>query len=67
MKYLILAILFAFPVLANADEYVHGYTREDGTYVHSYERSSPDGTTDNNFSHYGNVNPYTGEVGTRRD
>lgn len=67
MKYLMLTILIASPALAHADEYVHGYTRGDGTYVRGYERSSPDGTTENNFSHYGNVNPYTGEIGDRRD
>lgn len=67
MKYLMFVLLLALPVLAHADEYVHGYTRGDGTYVGGYERSSPDGTTANNFSHYGNVNPYTGEIGDRRD
>jgi len=49
-----------------ADQYVHGYTRSNGTYVQPYYRSSPDKTVTNNFSYKGNVNPYTGAVGTNR-
>lgn len=45
-----------------ADEYVHGYTRSDGTYVHGYMRSSPDSNPYNNYSFPGNTNPYTGKV-----
>jgi hypothetical protein len=45
-----------------ADEYVHGYTRSDGTYVQGYMRSSPDGNPYNNYSFPGNTNPYTGKV-----
>ena len=48
---------------AMADEYVHGYTRSNGTYVQPYYRSSPDGTVGNNYSYQGNINPYTGNVG----
>ena len=59
-----LAALVATTALASADEYVHGYTRRDGTYVQPYYRSSPDGTVTNNYSFEGNVNPYTGKVGT---
>lgn len=44
--------------------HVSGYHRHDGTYVQSHYRTSPDGTTTNNWSHAGNVNPYTGKVGT---
>jgi len=47
-----------------ADEYVHGYTKSDGTYVQPYYRSSPDSTVQDNYSYKGNVNPYTGAVGT---
>lgn len=49
---------------AFADEYVHGYVRQDGTYVQPYYRSSPNGTVMDNYSYRGNVNPYTGSVGT---
>ncbi|MGD0291890.1 MAG: hypothetical protein ABSC63_19935 [Candidatus Binataceae bacterium] len=44
-----------------ADEYVHGYTRSDGTYVQGYMRSPPDSNPYNNYSVPGNTNPYTGK------
>jgi hypothetical protein len=49
---------------AYADQYVHGYTRSNGTYVQGYMRSSPNGTVQDNFSYKGNIDPYTGNVGT---
>jgi hypothetical protein len=49
-----------------ADQHVHGYTRSNGTYVQPYYRSSPNNTVRDNFSYQGNVNPYTGAVGTNR-
>lgn len=50
---------------AHAQTYVRGYTKSDGTYVAPHYRSSPDSTRLNNYSTRGNVNPYTGEIGTR--
>lgn len=50
---------------AQADTYVRGYHRSDGTYVRPHYRSSPDGSYNNNWSVYPNVNPYTGRQGTR--
>lgn len=47
-----------------SDEYVHGYVKSNGTYVAPHMRSSPDNNTYNNWSHTGNVNPYTGQTGT---
>ena len=44
--------------------HVRGYVRKDGTYVPPYFRSSPDGNPWNNWSTYGNVNPYTGKEGS---
>ena len=44
--------------------YVRGYARRDGTYVSPHYRSSPDASPYNNYSYKGNVNPYTGKVGT---
>ena len=49
---------------ASADEFVSGYFRQNGTYVQPHMRSSPDGNPFNNYSTQGNVNPYTGMVGT---
>ena len=50
---------------ANADVRVRGYVRSDGAYVAPHYRSNPDGNQLNNFSTQGNVNAYTGNVGTR--
>ena len=46
------------------DVFVKGYHRSDGTYVPSHMRSAPDGNVSNNWSTRGNINPYTGEMGT---
>lgn len=45
---------------------VHGYVR-NGTYVQPHFRTAPDGVKTNNWSYAGNVNPYTGKVGTNHD
>jgi hypothetical protein len=50
---------------ALADVSVRGYYRKDGTYVQPHMRSDPDGNFWNNWTTIGNVNPYTGSVGTR--
>lgn len=42
--------------------YVNGYYRSNGTYVHGYERTAPDGNPYNNYSYPGNYNPNTGEI-----
>ncbi len=49
-----------------SDVYVNGYYRKDGTYVEPHYRSSPNDTKSDNWSTYGNVNPYTNEEGTKR-
>jgi hypothetical protein len=58
-------VSMALAAPADADTYVHGYTRRDGTYVQPHYRSSPDSSTFNNWSSRGNMNPHTGEYGTR--
>lgn len=60
----IAAITAAGPNVAHADEYVSGYYRSNGTYVQPYMRSSPDNSVYNNYSYKGNLNPYTGQVGS---
>ncbi len=47
--------------------HVKGYTRKDGTYVQPHNRTAPDGNFNNNWSTQGNVNPYTGEDGTKTE
>lgn len=51
---------------ANADVYVRGYWRSNGTYVWPHYRSNPDYNFYNNWSTYPNLNPYTGNLGTMR-
>jgi hypothetical protein len=48
-----------------AQVYVSPYVKKDGTYVQGHYRSSPNSSTLDNYSTRGNVNPYTGAVGTR--
>jgi hypothetical protein len=54
------------PLNYGADVSVQGYFRSDGTYVRPHMRTAPNDSLADNWSTYGNVNPYTGEVGTRR-
>jgi hypothetical protein len=46
------------------DVYVGGYIKQDGTYVPPHHRTSPDGSSSNNYGSAGNINPWTGKVGT---
>jgi hypothetical protein len=48
------------------EHYVHGYYRRDGTYVTGHYRTNPDNSFWNNWSSQGNINPYTGRVGTKQ-
>ena len=51
---------------ADAQTYVPGYTRSNGTYVKGHYRSSPNSTQRDNYSTYGNTNPYTGKKGSKK-
>lgn len=42
---------------------VDGYYRSNGTYVEGYRRTNPNGTINDNYSTYPNVNPWTGRPG----
>lgn len=44
---------------------VQGYTNNNGTYVQPHYQSNPNATRQDNWSTRGNVNPYTGQPGTR--
>lgn len=61
---LIAGFLFTGNASAQAVEQVNGYYRQNGTYVQPYMRTAPDGNPFNNYSTQGNINPYTGAVGT---
>jgi hypothetical protein len=43
-----------------------GYTTRNGTYVAPHQQTNPNSTMRDNYGAQGNVNPYTGAVGTRR-
>ena len=67
IRFFLFAFVFSVACDVSAkDVDVKGYTRKDGTYVRPHKRSEPDDRFDNNWSTYGNVNPHTGEHGTRR-
>jgi hypothetical protein len=51
--------------LAQTDHYVNGYTKKDGTYVAPHYQTNPNNTRADNYSTQGNVNPYTGQPGTK--
>ncbi len=50
----------------SGEVYVRGYTRKNGTHVHSYCRTAPNHTTCDNYSTKGNINPHTNKRGTKR-
>ena len=62
-KFLITLAFLLFVSSAFADVYVQGYTKDNGTYVNPYHRSSPNQSTSDNYSTKGNTNPYTGQQG----
>jgi len=64
MKHLILLFLLTCTIETFCQVKVSGYTRNNGTHVQPYYRSTPDGNPYNNYSFPGNVNPYTGKVAT---
>jgi hypothetical protein len=49
---------------ATGDHSVRGYVKKDGTYVAPHHATNPNGTKADNYSTKGNVNPYTGKVGS---
>lgn len=55
----------AAAAFAQGSVWVNPYVKKDGTYVEGHYRSAPDGNPYNNWSTQGNVNPYTGQYGTR--
>jgi hypothetical protein len=65
MKKLLIALGLALVVsiTAQAEHYVGGYTRHNGAYVSGHWASDPNGTVQDNWTYYGNVNPHTGTYG----
>ncbi len=48
------------------DVWVNPYYRSDGTQVQGHYRTRPDSNPYNNYSTYGNTNPYTSQPGYHR-
>lgn len=67
VKFVIFIILLSISTISYvyANVHVKGYYRKNGTYVQPHYRSAPDDIIYNNWSYKGNVNPYTGEIGTK--
>lgn len=63
IKFVLLGLLFS-SLAGAADTYVNGYYRSSGTYVQPHYQTAPDSNPFNNYSTQGNINPYTGKVGT---
>lgn len=62
----IILIFLLLAGFASADEYVNGYFRSNGKYVQPHFKSNKNHTKQDNFSTYGNINPYTGKKGTKK-
>jgi hypothetical protein len=60
-----LALLTFGAAAAQGDHLVRGYTKADGTYVAPHYQTNPNNTRADNYSTQGNVNPYTGQPGTK--
>lgn len=61
----ILALCASTQVLA-ASHATKGYVKKNGTYVAPSHATNPNKTKLDNYSTKGNVNPYTGKVGTKK-
>lgn len=59
-------VLVGISFNVSADVYVNGYYKSNGTYVQPHYRTNPNNTIRDNYSTYGNTNPYTGQQGTVR-
>ena len=68
MKNLIFTIVLAFIAkfsFGQSHVHVRRYVTKNGTYVQPHHRTSPNNTVFDNWSTYPNVNPYTGNVGSK--
>lgn len=68
MKKLFFTIALAFVAkfsFGQTQVMVRGYVKTNGTYVQPHHRTSPNSTVQDNWSTYPNVNPYTGNIGTK--
>ena len=59
---ILVAGLFMFANEADAQTWVNGYLKSNGTYVSGHLRTSPDRSPYNNYSFPGNYNPNTSSI-----
>lgn len=52
---------YAFAKISHVD----GYAKKNGTYVLPHQKTSPNKTKFDNWSHKRNMNPYTSKKGTK--
>jgi hypothetical protein len=50
---------------STSEHIVSGYTTKRGTYVAPHYATNPNSTRNDNYSTRGNINPHTGEEGTK--
>lgn len=64
---IILGALTTLSVSAQAagSHAIRGYATKSGTYVAPSRATNPNNTRADNYSKRGNVNPYTGQAGTK--
>ncbi len=65
MKRVLILSVFAFlsvGSIVDAQVWVPGYTRRDGTYVPPHQRTRPNSRIDNNHDYPGNYNPNRGII-----
>jgi hypothetical protein len=61
----VIIAMTAFHAEARGSHGVRGYTKKNGTVVAPHHATNRDNSKSNNWSHKGNVNPYTGKRGTK--
>jgi hypothetical protein len=62
-----IALVLAAETAFAGDQSVRGYYRQDGTYVAPYHRTTPNKNLYDNYSSRGNLNPWTGQQGSKRN
>lgn len=72
-----LLLIFCFVTVSNPifsrgsgghSSYVHikGHTTKKGQYISPHNRMAPNKNKNDNWSHKGNINPFTGKKGTKK-
>ncbi len=65
MKTLLTILLLTITTISYSQTRVGGYIKSNGAYIEPHYRSSANQTKYDNYSTKGNINPYTGKLGTK--